>query len=310
MRASCSGSSAIASSATSTSMPWRAMNSSMRSKSASARPSSSTTRPSRTTSEAGGSLGLANAIRPRSGSSATRLSRLIGRVAKNAERSDDACSWAARRGAYRLRVAALQARRPPGAPAMLSHGPVRHPAPLRRAARCGRSPRGTSRRGRATTRAAAGGACPAGNLHVTLVFLGATPEERLPEIGEAMRETLRRRAARRPTTSRGCGGSAPCSRAVLEPRDAGAEQLAARPGRAGAAAGAGGGAAVAAARDARPRARGTSRPRVPDSALPPLELDLAEVVLFVVGARRGGRPLPAAGLGSAQAAGLAIRCVR
>jgi hypothetical protein len=29
---------------------------------------------------------------------------------------------------------------------------------------------------------------PASNLHVTLVFLGATPEERVPAIGEALHE--------------------------------------------------------------------------------------------------------------------------
>lgn len=119
---------------------------------------------------------------------------------------------------------------------------------------------------------------PAGNLHVTLVFLGATPEERLTEIGAALRETV----ADLPAPAYALAGLrrfGSVLAAVLEPRDAGGERLARaqdalarRLGRT----------------ETRPwlphvtlaRARGTSRPRVPESALPPLELDLAEVVLF------------------------------
>ena len=81
MRANATSSSAIASSATARSMPRRAMNSSSRSNSASALPSSSTMRPSSMRSDGSGSLGLENAISPSAGSSGTRLSRLIGRVA-------------------------------------------------------------------------------------------------------------------------------------------------------------------------------------------------------------------------------------
>ncbi len=81
MRAKATSSSAIASSATARSMPRRAMNSSSRSNSASGLPSSSTTRPSSMRSDGSGSFGLANAISPSAGSSGTRLSRLIGRVA-------------------------------------------------------------------------------------------------------------------------------------------------------------------------------------------------------------------------------------
>lgn len=119
---------------------------------------------------------------------------------------------------------------------------------------------------------------PAGNLHVTLVFLGATPEERLTEVGEAMRETCADVHAPAYDLA-GLRRLGSVLATMLEPRDAGGEQLALaqdalaqRLGRV----------------ESRPwlphvtlaRARGTSRPRVPDSALPPLELDLAEVVLF------------------------------
>ena len=81
IRANSTVSSAIASSATVTSSPWRAMNSSIRSNSSSGFPSSSTTRPCSIRRLGSGSKGLENATRPSTGSSGTRLSRLIGRVA-------------------------------------------------------------------------------------------------------------------------------------------------------------------------------------------------------------------------------------
>lgn len=119
---------------------------------------------------------------------------------------------------------------------------------------------------------------PAGNLHVTLVFLGATPEERVTEIGEAMREACADLCAPAFDLA-GLRRLGSVLAALLAPRDAGAEQLttvqealARRLGQ-------------VEERAWLPhvtlaRARGTSRPRVPDTALPPLELDLAEVVLF------------------------------
>ena len=121
---------------------------------------------------------------------------------------------------------------------------------------------------------------PAANLHVTLVFLGATPEERLPAIGDALREACADVQAPAYVLG-GLRRLGSVLAAVLEPHepDGGAEQVARAQ-------------EVLARRldrvESRPwlphvtlaRAGGTSRPRVPDSALPPLELDLAEVVLF------------------------------
>ena len=137
--------------------------------------------------------------------------------------------------------------------------------------------------------AAAGGACRRPTCTSRSSSSARRPRSALPAIGEALRETcadvhapayvLARAAAARLRARGGAGAARRRGRAARRAQDALAQRLErveSRPWLPHVTLG---------------RARAARRGRrVPDSAPPPLELDLAEVVLFVVGALAERRP--------------------